>query len=228
MFWSGGKDSAFALYTVLKENPGLEILYLVTTISEEYQRISMHGVRRSLLEKQAQSIGIALYEMLVPSEPTNQSYEKCLTATLEDLKSRGVEFIVFGDIFLEDLKQYRDIILSRHNLTGLYPIWKRDTSDLLNAFLAAGFRTVTCCISTACLSDEWLGKEITPEFVATLPPGVDPCGENGEFHTFCFEGPVFRYPVQFEIGRKEFRSLDIRTGSGQTGAGFWYIDLLPV
>lgn len=225
LFWSGGKDSAFALYTVQKQFPQVEIVFLITTINQEFKRISMHGVREELLDRQAEALGIPLIKMFVANEPTNDAYEKELNKTLSELKKSGIGRIVFGDIFLEDLKLYRDNILKAHDLTGLYPLWKKDTRAQINDFISLGFKTITCCINSSQLSKSWLGREIDRQFIDELPPDVDPCGENGEFHTFCFGGPIFNQPVEIIKGEEKFVPLNIKTDSSEKETGFWYIDL---
>jgi uncharacterized protein (TIGR00290 family) len=225
LFWSGGKDSAYTLYLVQKLYPELQIVALITTVNEEFKRISMHGVREQLLERQAEATGIPLKKMRVANEPTNTAYEKELHHTLSELKKTGINFIVFGDIFLEDLKLYRDNILKMHDLTGIYPLWKKDTSAQIADFISSGFKTITCCINNMYLSKAWLGKEINSGFVSELPANVDPCGENGEFHTFCFDGPIFKKRIGFIKGEEKFVPLNIKTSSSESETGFWYIDL---
>jgi uncharacterized protein (TIGR00290 family) len=227
LFWSGGKDSAYALHYVLKHYPELEIVLLITTVNAEYKRISMHGVREGLLEMQAKETGIPLYKMMVANSPSNSLYEDELGRTLKDLKQRGISHIVFGDIFLEDLREYRLKFLSKHGLEGVFPLWKNDTSQLIHSFLELGFRTITCCISTAFLDGKFVGKEIDAEFLKTLPGNVDPCGENGEFHTFCFDGPVFKNSISYTAGEKVYKPLTIKTCQDTQETGFWYIDLVP-
>jgi uncharacterized protein (TIGR00290 family) len=226
LFWSGGKDSAFALYHIQMYYPEFEIKCLITTLNTDYKRISMHGVREELLDMQAKSIGLPLQKMWVPNEPTNTAYELELHHTLDQLKGSGIESIIFGDIFLEDLKAYRDKILQQHDLTGVYPLWKKETSKLIRDFISSGFRTITCCISTSYLDKTWVGKEIDEKFIRLLPSDVDACGENGEFHTFCFDGPVFSSAINFTLGEEQFRPITVQTTETKKETGFWYIDLL--
>ncbi|MXV16258.1 adenine nucleotide alpha hydrolase [Hufsiella ginkgonis] len=226
LFWSGGKDSSFALHHIRQEHPGLEVVRLITTLNLEFKRISMHGVREELLDRQAENLGLPLDKMWVPNEPANLAYEEQLHGVLAGLRAEGINHVAFGDIFLEDLKQYRDKILSEHHITGVYPLWKKPTDKLIRDFLRAGFRTVTCCINTAVLSENSLGIEINEDFIAMLPVNADPCGENGEFHTFCFDGPVFNRPVDFRTGEVVFRPLGVRLQEAPAvRAGFSYIDL---
>ena len=225
MFWSGGKDSSLALHKVKKQHPELDVKFLVTTINQEFKRISMHGVRESMLELQAESIGIPLLKMEVPNVPDNSSYEAKLNETLASLKESGITHIIFGDIFLEDLKQYRLNILKAHDLTGVFPLWKHSTKVLIEEFIDLKFRTITCCISTSSLTEDWVGKEIDAEFVNNLPEAVDVCGENGEFHTFCFDGPIFKNPIPIQLGEKKYVPLEIKTADNMKEVGFWFVDI---
>lgn len=225
LFWSGGKDCAFALHHVLKEK-NYRIEMLVTTLNSEFRRISMHGIREDVLDRQAAAAGIPLHKMWVDSTSTNESYEKALMQTYCWLKEHGITVIIFGDIFLEDLRVYREDLLKRAGLKGYFPLWKKNTRDLILEALDRGFRTVTCCINTSYLDRSWLGKEVDGTFIKELPHGVDPCGENGEFHTFCFAGPVFDKEITFAAGRKEYKPLQINTVNKQEEAGFWYLDII--
>lgn len=227
--WSGGKDSSLALHKVIQAQE-FEVKYLLCTVSETFRRISMHGVREELLERQAESIGISLVMMYV-KEGSNAEYERKMEELLLRFKSEGINDVIFGDIFLEDLRVYRDNNLAKVNMRGVYPLWKQDTSQLINEFLSLGFKTITCCINDAHLDENAVGKVISEEFVKLLPSTVDPCGENGEFHTFCYDGPIFQKPVNFTIGEKVYRPLEIKTTDCQLPAsetrGFWYCDLVP-
>lgn len=225
LFWSGGKDCAFALHIVIKEKK-YQVQTLVTTLNEQYGRISMHGIREDLLDRQTAATGIPLYKMWVSNTPNNESYEEALIKTYRQLKKQGVTVIVFGDIFLEDLRVYRENLLKQAGLKGYFPLWKKNTRELIRDGLDQGFRTITCCISTQYLDNSWVGKEINEAFIQELPGGVDPCGENGEFHTFCFAGPVFDRQIGFTTGKKEYKPLQINMMTEQHATGFWYLDLL--
>lgn len=224
LFWSGGKDCAYALYKVL-ESEKYHIDTLVTTLNRQFGRISMHGIREEFLDKQAEALNIPLFKMWVGNVPTNENYEEELIKTYKQLKNRGVEVIIFGDIFLEDLRTYREDLLKKAGLTGYFPLWGQDTKKLMRDSLAKGFKTITCCVSTSYLDRPWVGKEINEVFLNELPPEVDACGENGEFHTFCFAGPVFKEQIDFKIGAEEYRPLQINTTSADKEVGFWYVDL---
>ncbi|MCW3102227.1 MAG: ATP-binding protein [Bacteroidetes bacterium] len=224
--WSGGKDSSLALYRALQD-PELEIVALLTTLNQTFRRISMHGVREELLDRQAQSIGLPLIKMFV-AEGSNAEYEKNMEALLSEYKEKGVSKVIFGDIFLEDLRAYREQNLSKVGITAEFPLWKEDTAQLIGEFFSLGFRTVICCVNDAYLGEESAGAELSQEFIKALPANVDPCGENGEYHTFCFAGPVFKAPVDFTIGEKVYRPLELKTADGDAGEtkGFWFCELL--
>jgi len=188
---------------------------LLTTVTEEFDRISMHGVRRVLLERQAESIGLPLHAVLIPPQCVNATYEARMNEALNEHLGRGVRRVAFGDIFLEDLRVYREQNLAQIGMEALFPIWKRDSRELTHEFLRFGFQAVTVCVDPRVLDSSFAGRILDESFFADLPPGVDPCGENGEFHTFVFDGPVFQEPIQFVIGEKVLRD------------GFYFCDLLP-
>ena len=225
--WSGGKDSSLALSHILEQKE-FEILGLMTTLNKNFKRISMHGVREETLDKQSEAIGIPLIKMWV-GEGTYDEYEKEMEKVLLEYKTKGITHVIFGDIFLEDLKKYRDNNLAKVGLKGHYPIWKRDTQELIDEFLDKGFKTVTCCINDKYLSEKHSGVEITKEWIDALPPEVDPCGENGEFHTFCFDGPIFKHPFDIKIGEKLYKPLEdkfIKPEENPHTKGFWFTDIL--
>ena len=197
--WSGGKDSAMALYTLLAQRQ-YSVTALLTTVTEGYERISMHGVRRELLQRQAQSIGLPLHEFRIPPDCVNATYEARMEEALHKHCETGVRKVAFGDIFLQDLRVYREKNLARMGMTALFPIWKRDTRELIRFFHAERFRSVAVCIDGKVLDRSFAGRELDATFFADLPVGIDPCGENGEFHTFVFDGPIFQSPVQFRTG----------------------------
>jgi uncharacterized protein (TIGR00290 family) len=212
--WSGGKDSAMALHA-LQSAQAHRVTALLTTVTEEFDRISMHGVRRVLLERQAESIGLPLHAVLIPPQCINVTYELRMKEALNEHFAGGVRRVAFGDIFLEDLRAYREQNLARIGMEALFPIWKQDSRELARDFLRLGFKGVTVCIDPRVLDPSFVGRVLDESFFADLPPGVDPCGENGEFHTFVFDGPVFRNPVRFTVAEKVLRD------------GFWFCDLLP-
>lgn len=224
LFWSGGKDSALALYEA-KKDPEIEITAIVTTLNLEYRRISMHGISEAMLDKQAAQLEIPLIKMWVPNEPGNNAYETALLNTCQQLSRHGVDTLIFGDIFLDDLRQYRESIMEPLGLKCLFPLWKKPSDQLMNLFLSSGFQTITCCISTAFLDKSWLGKQIDENFIQDLPDNVDPCGENGEFHTFCFGGPVFRESIPFQLGEEIYKPLTIRKSDKVEETGFLFVDI---
>jgi uncharacterized protein (TIGR00290 family) len=212
--WSGGKDSCLALYEVQRSGE-LAVEALLTTVTRDYDRISMHGVRRALLEQQAASLGLPIREVRISKGADNAEYERAMGVALDAGRDAGIEAVVFGDLFLADIRAYREKLLARHGLEGLYPIWGRDTAALIREFLRLGFKTVVVCVDPAKLDPSFAGRVIDETFLADLPSTVDPCGENGEFHTFVFDGPNFSSPVRFSIGEIVCRD------------SFWFCDLVP-
>src|ERR1700722_9368470 len=197
--WSGGKDSAMALHA-LAQDPLMRVVALLTTVTEGYDRISMHGVRRELLQRQGARIGLPLHEVFIPAECVNSMYEERMEAALRMHFENGVRKVAFGDIFLEDLRAYREKNLARIGMTALFPIWKRDSRDLIDSFHAHGFRSIAVCVNPKLLDRSFAGRELDASFFADLPAQVDCCGENGEFHTFAFDGPIFKNTVRFQVG----------------------------
>ncbi len=227
--WSGGKDSALALHKVLNSD-AFNVRYLLTTLNKDYERISMHGVREELLELQVAAIGIPLVKVYV-SAGTNKEYEQAMEKTLLQFKSEGIETVVFGDIFLEDLRAYRDNNLAKVGMKGHYPLWQQDTRALVHEFIDLGFASITCCVNDAQLNERHVGAVIDAAFVCNLPEGVDPCGENGEFHSFAYQGPIFKFTIPYAVGEKVYRPLEIKIADDvhppSATKGFWYCDLLP-
>lgn len=227
--WSGGKDSAYCLNKVLSENL-FDIKYLLTSINYNFKRISMHEVREELLNAQAESIGIPLLKVWV-KEGTNAEYEKQMESILLKAKADGIEYVIFGDIFLEDLRIYRENNLAKVGMKGIFPLWKMDTTYLINDFLIKKFKTITCCVNDGYLNEDWVGRKINKSFIEQLPVIVDPCGENGEYHTFCYDGPLFKKKILFSVGEKLYKPLEIKTTdddvctSNTVTKGFWFIDL---
>ncbi len=201
MAWSGGKDSAFALREILGDRC-YRVAALLTTVTAEYDRISMHGVRRTLLRRQAESLGLPLEEVLISPGASNDEYESNMGATLAALRSRvpRLDTVVFGDLFLADIRAYRERMLARIGMRGLFPLWLRNTRALAHDFVQLGFRAVVVCVDAAQLAGEFAGREFDADLLRDLPPGVDPCGERGEFHTFVYAGPGLRQPVRHARG----------------------------
>ncbi|HEV8514671.1 MAG TPA: diphthine--ammonia ligase [Cyclobacteriaceae bacterium] len=225
--WSGGKDSAYGLHKVLTEN-FYDVKYLLTTVNDNFKRISMHGVREELLDRQVESIGIPLLKVRV-TESTNDNYERQMEVALLKAKSLDINHVIFGDIFSEDLRIYRENNLAKIEMKGVFPLWKMDTTVLIHDFIQQQFKSVICCTNDAHLGKEWLGREIDNEFINQLPDTVDPCGENGEYHTFCYDGPLFKKKIEFTFGKKIYKPLEIKTDASPTAItkGFWFCDLLP-
>lgn len=232
--WSSGKDSALTLYKILQENE-YEVETLLTSVNSQYQRISMHGVRIELLEKQAEHIGLPLTKMMIPEMPTMEIYDDVMRKTLLEFKEKGIDYSIFGDIFLEDLRKYREDKLALANFKGVFPLWKKDTKALIQEFLKLGFKTIIVCVNEKYLGKEFVGRVIDENFINDLPPNVDPCGENGEFHTFTFDGPIFSKPVPFELGEIVYRKYEptnsssndvCKTEDSPYTYGFWYCDLI--
>lgn len=213
--WSGGKDSALALFMVLKE-ARYDVAALLTTVTEDYDRISMHGVRRVLLEQQAEAIGLPLEKVLIPRGASNDEYESSMRRLLEKHRANGITKVVFGDIFLEDIRAYREQNLAQVDMQGVFPLWEKDSGQLARAFIDLGFRAFITCVDTKVLDARFAGRLFDERFVEELPPEIDPCGENGEFHSFVFDGPIFSKPVPCTTGEIVLR--DER---------FCYCDILP-
>ena len=216
LLWSGGKDSALALHHVRRTHPGLRVVKLLTCVSQAYDRVSMHGVRRRLIEDQADALGLPVDFVVLPPQddptcpmahstpgtafPSNDVYTRTVLAAWARLKDEGIEAIVFGDIFLEDLRAFRDRLLAHAGLRGCYPLWGRDSAELFGEFSDLGFRAVVVCVDLQRLTAEHCGRLLTPEFRRSLPDGTDPCGERGEYHSFTFDGLLFRRPVPYLLG----------------------------
>ena len=217
MSWSGGKDSALALHE-LRLDPRYDVVALMTSVSEEFRRISHHGVREELLEAQADALGLPLTKIYLPSGPTtpctNEVYEQIMDAVLEDFRSRGVYTVGFGDLFLEDLRAWREGNLAKVGMTGVFPIWKRDTPQLARQMIAMGFRAILSCVEGK-VGPGFAGRAYDECLLADLPAGIDPCGEYGEFHSFVHDGPGFTRPVPVTVGETVTRD------------GRYYADLMP-
>lgn len=211
--WSSGKDSAWMLHVLNQQSPGAAAA-LLTTVSEAYDRVAMHGVRASVLRAQADAAGLPLITVLLPSPCSNEIYEERMRAVVEQAVADGFTHVAFGDLFLADIRDYRERHLARLGLAPVFPLWGYDTTDLAAQMTAAGVKAWITCVDPARVPRDWAGRCFDAQFVADLPPGVDPCGENGEFHTFVFEGPMLAAPVR------------AKPGARYEQAGFVYADLL--
>jgi len=212
--WSGGKDSCMALEELMTGGR-FQVAALLTTLTRESDCISMHGVRRELLERQSESLGLHLERVIIPRNASNLEYESALQQALAAYLEAGVESMAFGDLFLEDIRDYRETLFSRLGMTPLFPLWKHDTTRLIRDFIARGFKAVVSCVNAAVLDDSFAGSVIDSEFLQRLPSHVDPCGENGEFHTFVFDGPSFKRAIRF------------RTGGVRLEENHYFCDLIP-
>ncbi len=199
----------------LKKTDRHQIVALLTTITDGYNRISMHGVRRTLLERQAESLGLPLHKIFISKSCVNQEYESKMGEALAIHQKNGVERVAFGDIFLESLRKYREEKLTKQRMKGLFPIWKRDTRELVRTFIQLGFRAIIVCVDSKVLGPSFAGKLIDHDFLKQLPNPIDPCGENGEFHSFVFDGPIFSEEIKFSVGEVVLRD------------SFYFCDLLP-
>jgi uncharacterized protein (TIGR00290 family) len=212
--WSGGKDSALTLWTL--RDQGIEPLALITTVTDEYDRISMHGVRRELLCRQAQATGIPLVEVRIPPGCVNEVYEARMAQAFASPPLSDVQEVAFGDLFLEDVRAYRQTRLAANDMRGRFPLWGRDTGVLAREFIAAGFQAYVVCLDPRALDASFAGRTYDEQLLADLPASVDPCGENGEFHTFVHAGPIFAEPIACQTGEVVERE------------GFVFCDLKPV
>lgn len=201
--WSGGKDSSLAL-AALRADPAVEVVAVLTTITRDYDRISIHGVRRAVLEAQVAALGLPLIEVTIPAAATNATYEQAFAAALAGLRYErpDVRHLAFGDLFLADVRAYRERMLPPLGWTPVFPLWGMDTSALAQEFVRAGYRAIITCVDTTQLGAEFAGREFDASLLAELPATVDPCGERGEFHTCVYAGPVFRNPLQVQVGER--------------------------
>jgi len=233
--WSSGKDSSLALYYIMQQEE-YKISTLLTTVNKDYQRVSMHGLRESLLDAQVKSLDFPIHKIKLPADVSMASYNEAMKNNVKHLKDEGNTHCVFGDIFLEDLRLYREDQLNSIGIQGVFPLWKRNTKELLLEFIDLGFKAITVCVNAKYLDESFCGRVLDESFLEDLPENVDPCGENGEFHTFVFDGPIFNKPIDFEIGEKVLRGYtpsddddncftDDKDKSWDTS--FWYCDLIP-
>ncbi|TXK49652.1 diphthine--ammonia ligase [Pontibacter qinzhouensis] len=226
--WSGGKDSALCLYRVLQEAT-LPVDRLLTTLGHATQRVTMHGVRQELLLQQAQQLGLPLQQMLMPEDASMEAYNHLMQTTMHQLQNEGITHAVFGDINLQDLRVYREQQLAKVGLQAAFPLWGQPTDVLVREFIKLGFKAVVVSVNARLLSGSFAGRLLDEQFLADLPAGVDPCGENGEFHTFVFDGPLFQAPVPYTLGERVLRQYGVSEDEAANyDTGFWFQDLLPV
>ncbi len=222
--WSGGKDSTLALYQVIKEQK-FEITGLLTTLNKQYNRISMHGVRSALLEQQAKSLGFPLHKIMPPEMSDMETYESVMRKATTDFKEQGISIFIFGDLFLEEIRAYRENQLLATDLMPEFPIWHYPTLKAAQDFISAGFKAVLTSVDASKLDARFAGRYFDEDLLKDLPIGVDPCGENGEFHTFVFDGPLFSEPVNFKLGETVHKSYSLNDKS--VSSGFYFTDLVP-
>ncbi len=223
--WSGGKDSMLALHKVLKEGQ-FEVVALLTTLNEKYNRISMHGVRATLLEKQTESLGIPLKKILLPEMADMEIYSRIMQQETAYWKKQGVSAFLFGDLFLEDIRAYREKQLAGSGIRPVFPVWQYGTRQAAIDIIRMGYKAVLTSVDASKLDEHFAGKDFDEKLLADLPAEVDPCGENGEFHSFVYNGPLFSEPIDFTAGDTVFKSYEIKESSVSTG--FYFSDLIPV
>lgn len=216
--WSGGKDSTLALERLLRD-PQWHVAGLLTTVTGEYDRISIHGVRRSILHAQADALGLRVFEAVIPAQASNAVYESAFADALIRARSlhADLDTIAFGDLFLADVRAYREALLARLGWHGVFPLWNEDTARLARTFVARGHRAILCCVDTQQLDASFCGRDYDARMLSDLPASCDPCGENGEFHTCVHDGPLFEAPLRLQRGERILRD-----------ARFEYIDLVPL
>lgn len=212
--WSSGKDSAWALH-VLRQDPDIDIVGLFCTVNKVFDRVTMHGVRTELLKQQAESVGLPLDIIDIPYPCSNDKYVEIMTAFIRAVKKKGIECFAFGDLFLENVRGYRETLLQGTGIAPLFPIWGIPTNTLSQQMVSSGLKAVISCINAKQFSQEYAGREYNESFLADIPSSIDACGENGEFHSFAFDGPMFQYPIKVTTGETIYRD------------GAYFIDLLP-
>lgn len=213
--WSGGKDSALALHVLLASGR-YDVVSLLTTVSEQYDRVSHHGVRVELLRQQAAAIGIRLHELYLHQDHCSLAdYEALMEKAMLEYRDKDVLTVAFGDIFLQDLREYRERNLAKVGMKAIFPIWKRDTTEIVRTFIDLGFKAYLTCVDGEKLGEAFAGRSIDADLIRDLPDGIDPCGENGEFHSYVYDGPIFQRPVELGVGEVVLR--DVR----------YFADLIP-
>lgn len=219
--WSSGKDAALALYYLLQDHR-YQVARLLTCVHEGHQRITMHGIRKELLEAQVNAADIPGSIVYIPESAANKEYEKIMSQALSELQKQGFSHAAFGDIFLADLRKYRESQLQPLGIEAVFPLWGKNTRQLADTFLSLGFKAVVVCVDAQRLPRSFAGRIYNEDFLRDLPANVDPAGENGEFHSFCFEGPVFKQPIPFTRGETVYRTYQ----NGTSQHGFWFCDLI--
>ena len=228
MNWSGGKDSALALYHSLQNN-ACDVRYLLTSLNDSFRRISMHGVREELLDQQAQQLGIELLKLRLPETTSMEEYQVRMAEILQPLADSGITKSIFGDIVLEDLRRYCENQLATVGMQGIFPLWQRPSIELLEEFWDLGFKTIVVSVNGNVLDQSFCGRVLDRDFVSELPANIDPCGENGEFHTFVFEAPYFSQPIDFQKGETVEKTYNFQNAEGEDlTSTYFFTDLLPI
>jgi len=224
--WSGGKDSAFALWKLLND-ARFDVVELHTTFGEQTRRVGMHGIHEDLVEAQASAIELPLQKIYYPASGDNRAYEKAMGEYLTRVERDGVRHIAYGDILLEDLKKYREERLAERRFVGVFPLWEKNTKILAEEFIRSGFKTIICAADADKISRQWVGEDYSLEFLKHLSEDVDPCGENGEFHSFCYDGPIFSSPLNIIAREVVKESYDIVQENGEKGKkDYWFAELV--
>jgi uncharacterized protein (TIGR00290 family) len=224
MNWSSGKDAALAFH-LLSGLEGYKVTHLLTTLSEEHERVFMHGVGEQLLEMQAERMSLPLLKVKLPASPDDNLYKDAMLKNLTALKAEGVSVAAYGDIFLEDLKVYREQQLSQVGMSALFPLWKKDTKELVRMVEDAGIEAILVCVNERVLGKEFLGRKIGRDLLTDLPAGVDSCGENGEFHTFVYNAPFFNSPIPIKTGEIVYKKYTPEGDGKGWDTGFYFLDV---
>ncbi len=222
--WSSGKDAAFA-YMQLASAGKHQVTRLLTTLSQQHDRVLMHGVRETLLDMQAERMGLPLTKMKLPASPTDQIYADLMHNAFANFKQQGIEAAAFGDIFLQDLREYREQQLAKVGLSGVFPLWKMDTRLLASTIAEQGIEAIIICVDDRHLGNEFLGRKIDQSLLNDLPAQVDPCGENGEYHSFVYNAPFFTAPIHLNIGETVHRTYTAPQGAAERECGFYFLDI---
>ena len=226
MNWSGGKDSALSLHHIL-QNSEYKVEHLLTSLNDSFKRVSMHGVREELLDQQAENIGINLIKLRLAETVSMEEYQEKMAETIKPLVNSGIKYSIFGDIFLEDLRQHREERLQQVGMNGVFPLWKQPSLALLDEFWDLGFKTIVVAINGNNLDESFCGRILDRDFVKDLPKTVDPCGENGEFHTFVFEAPYFKKSIKFDIGETVDKTYNFKNSDGDDlSSTYFFTDLI--
>ena len=223
--WSSGKDAALAYHLLSQRS--YDVACLLTTLSEEHRRVFMHGVREQLLDLQAERMKLPLVKIKLPASPNDALYKQAMLQNLTTLRSEGITTAAYGDIFLDDLRAYRERQLHQVGMTAVFPLWKKNTRALVRTMEETGIEAIVVCVSEKHLGKEFLGKRINADFLGSLPANVDPCGENGEFHTFVCNAPFFTAPIPVTLGETVYKSYKAPGAGDSWNTGFYFLDVCP-